>query len=310
MRYERILAAVAAQPWAIEPTKAEVIAAFLTRKVGGEDIPDAEVAAAVAQKRPKGRPRAGSVAVVPLFGVMMQRADMIDQMSGATSTEAVGRAVDEAAADPSVEAVILDIDSPGGSVFGVPELAAKVAAAAKQKKVIAVADSLAASGAYWVASQASELVVTPGGQVGSIGVINMHVDSSKAMEAAGRTVTVVRAGERKVLNHPLQPLSALGLEEMQASVNDYYAMFVRSVAGGRRVSQTAVRDGFGRGGMLRADGAVKEGMADRVATLEDVLARFGVSASDVAPTAAAGFDPRAEVRRRGIEIRERERHRD
>ncbi len=299
MRYQRILAEVAGLPWAIEPAKGQAIAAFLTRKANGETIPEPEVAAAVAQKRPKAKARAGEVAVIGMYGVMVQRADVFAEISGAVSTEAVGRMLDDAAADPGVTAVVLDIDSPGGSVHGTAELGAKVAALAKSKKVTAVANATAASGAYWVASQASELVVTPSGWVGSIGCYQMHVDRSEELRAAGVAVTLISAGERKTAGNEYAPLDAAGREEIAGWVQGYYDQFVRAVAAGRKVSMTRVREGFGRGGMVLAEAAVKEGMADRVGTLDDVLGRYGLSAADVTPAAALQPD------RFGLENRRR-----
>lgn len=284
MPIERVIAAVESQPWAILPDKLRAIESVLARRAVGEAVSDVEIAAAKSGRKESGRRKpATGVAVIPIYGTITQRADWLSEWSGGTSTEQVGRWLDEAAADPGVEEIVFDVDSPGGSVYGVEELAAKIIDAGKSKKTIAVANSLAASAAYYLASQAAELVVTPGGQVGSIGVLRMHVDVSKAMESSGRKVTYVYAGERKVAGHPYAPLEGVGLDEIQAGVNDYYDQFVRAVARGRGVSLTKVREGFGRGGVVRAAAATAEGMADKVATLEQVLARYGVSLADVRP---------------------------
>jgi signal peptide peptidase SppA len=215
----------------------------------------------------------------------------------------LGAHLDELVADKSVEAIVLDVDSPGGSVYGVEELAMKIHAASKQKKIVAVANSMAASAAYWLAAQASELVVTPGGEVGSIGVYMMHRDVSRALDTRGEKVTLVSAGERKTAGHPYGPLEGVALDELQAGVNDYYDKFVRAVARGRNATLTAVREGFGKGGMVRAEGAVKAGMADRVATLDDVLKRWGVKASDLMPAASDGEKPDYELELRKRKLR-------
>lgn len=313
MRYERILAAVAATPWAIEPNKGREIAAILSRKAMGQDVPRSDIRAAMSQRKPKPKARGGSVALVPLHGVMVQRAELFAEVSGLISTEQVGQLVDAAAADPSIDAIVMDVDSPGGSVFGTAELAGKVAAAAKQKKVIAVANSQANSAAYYVASQASELVVTPSGMVGSIGVYQMHVDESGANAQDGLVVSLVSAGERKTSAHGYAPLDATGREALQEMVDGYYNQFVKAVANGRNVSQSTVRGGFGRGFLVLAEAAVKEGMADRVGTLDGVLSRYGLALADVLPSAIADVAPMAvvptasaEARRRGIEIRRRQ----
>lgn len=296
MRYERILAAVAATPWAIEPDKGRVIAEILSRRANGEAADETELVAAVALKKDKGKRKPGVVGVIPVYGTITQRADFFSEWSGGTSTEEVGRQLDDFAADPNVEAIVLDVDSPGGSVYGVEELAQKIHATAKQKKVTGVANSEAASAAYWLASQASELVVTPNGQVGSIGVYVMHRDESEALAKWGRKITLISAGERKTAGHPYGPLDDLSRAELQAGVDDYYDKFVKAVARGRNVSQASVREGFGRGGMVRAEKAVKEGMADRIATLEEVLTKYGAA---VGP-AAQSERPEADSRRRKL----------
>lgn len=278
--YARILAAVAAQPWAIHPEKGRVIADFLTRKAEGQAV-DFATPPEAAAKKDRRKQSTATVGVIPIYGTITQRADFFSEWSGGASTDAIGAALDEFVGDPKVDAVVLDVDSPGGSVYGVEELAQKVHAATKQKKVIAVANSLAASAAYWIASQASELVVTPNGEVGSIGVYLMHQDRSAEMEKYGRKVTFISAGELKTAGHSYGPLDDVSRAELQKGVDDYYDKFVRAVARGRNVSLTAVRSGFGRGGVVRAEEAVREGMADKVGTLESVLGRYGLSLTDL-----------------------------
>jgi signal peptide peptidase SppA len=288
MLYERVITACLAVPWAIHPEKLRVIQSILARKARGEAIPEAEIEAARQQQRkPSGPTPPGGVGLVPIYGTITQRADLFTEWSGGTSTEQVGQRIDQLAADPGVKAIVLDVDSPGGSVYGVAELADKIRAVAKDKKVTGVANSEAASAAYWILSQAGEVVVTPNGQVGSIGVYLMHVDQSEELKAIGRSVTLLSAGERKTAGNPYGPLDQLGREELQASVDDYYDKFVRAVARGRGRQPATVRDGFGKGGMVRSEQAVSEGMADRVATLDEVLSRYGVTTADLTAAAAS-----------------------
>jgi signal peptide peptidase SppA len=310
--YEHVLAAVAATPWAIEPNKGRELAAMLTRRVNGERATAEEIALAAgaraATRSRKSKSRPASVAVIPLHGVMVQRADWLMEACGVLSSEQVGQLVDQAAADPAVETIVIDVDSPGGSAFGTAELAAKVAAAAKQKKVITVANSMAASAAYFVASQASELVVTPSGMVGSIGVVMMHVDESKALEMAGQVVTVVATSDTKKGGMDPGPLSPAWKSHLESLVAGYYDQFVKVVASGRNVSQKKVKEDFGDGGMLLAETAVKAGMADTVATLDDVLGRYGLSAADLVPVAlgpAGPVESAAQPDRSAVEIRKR-----
>lgn len=214
----------------------------------------------------------GLVAVIPVIGTLTQRGATINSM-GTRSTDAIANEVRSAAADPSVDAIVLEIDSPGGEVFGITEAAAAIREAGKVKPVVAHANSVAASAGYWLFSAASEGWVTPGGQIGSVGVYCLHVDASKAIEDMGEKWTFVSAGKFKVEGNPAEPLSDEARLSMQASVNRYYEMFTADVAKGRRVSLKRVQGGFGEGRMLGAQAAVEEKMADGVATLEQAIAR-------------------------------------
>jgi signal peptide peptidase SppA len=210
------------------------------------------------------------VGIIPIRGVLAQRASA-EYGFADTSTERVGRVFDEMMASPAIGAIVLDIDSPGGVVAGTPELADKVFRARGAKPVYALANSEAASAAYWLGSQADRLFVTPSGAVGSIGVWTMHQDVSKYMEAEGVKVTVVSAGKYKTEAHPWGELAEEAMAEMQRAVDGYYGQFVDAVARGRGVKASAVRSGFGEGRMVRGKEAVTAGMADGVATLDEVL---------------------------------------
>jgi signal peptide peptidase SppA len=178
-----------------------------------------------------------------------------------------------AVADSSIDAVVLDVDSPGGEVFGVQEAWDAIRAASKVKPVVAVANAIAASAAYYLASAADELLVTPSGMVGSIGVYALHVDVSKALEEIGEKWTFVSAGKYKVEGNPTEPLGDEARGAMQGDVDRYYSDFVQAVARGRKKTFAAVRDGFGEGRMVGARAAVEQGMADAVGTIGDAVRR-------------------------------------
>jgi len=211
----------------------------------------------------------GSVAVIPIRGVIVQHAN--DLWYGDIATDWISRALSEMMANQSVGAIVLDIDSPGGVVFGVEETAVKIRDLREQKPIYAVANSMAASAAYWIGSAATKLFVTPGGQVGSIGVWNMHVDISKMEENLGIKTTLVSAGKYKVEGNPWSPLDDEARAEMQRGVDVYYEKFVVGVAKNRGVKTVDVREGFGEGRLVMADAAKAEGMVDGIATLEEVL---------------------------------------
>jgi len=177
-------------------------------------------------------------------------------------------------ADDNVGAIVLEIDSPGGSVFGIQELWDTIFSARGEKKVVAVANSYAASAAYYIASAAEEVVVTPSGAVGSIGVLTAHADMSKKLAEEGIDVTLISAGKFKTEGNQFEPLSAEGRDAMQDMVDGYYSAFVNAVAKGRDVKAADVRGGFGEGRVVTAANAKSEGMVDRVETLDSTIARL------------------------------------
>lgn len=266
--YENVLAELYDCPWAIREAKFDVIERAFWERVRSGPLPAAErqPATAAASDIPA---VAGGVAVVPIRGTITKRPSIM--ASGGTSTERVARMLETALADAGVRSILLDIDSPGGQVFGVEELAAKVRAADAVKPVHAVADATAASAAYWLGSQARTLSVTPSGEVGSIGVLYRHVDQSAAMAKDGIAVTFVTAGKYKVEGNSYGPLTGEALAERQRNVTLIYDKFVAAVAAGRGVSVETVNETFGQGRMYFAAEAVGRGMADAVATKEQVM---------------------------------------
>lgn len=277
--YDHVLATLSNSPWAIEPAAGREIAGIINTRLRDGKSPDDAIAAArdVRAARDAKRPKrqAQGLAFIPLYGPLVQRASIFTEVSGLLSTDQIRAMLQEVVGDPAIDTIVLDVDSPGGSVFGTAELADAVYQARQQKRVIAVANSMAASAAYWIASQASELVVTPSGMVGSVGVYQMHVDRSEEMRQRGRTVTFVAAGERKTAGNEFAPLDASGRETIEETVVGYYGEFIRAVARGRNTSAAAVRQGFGRGGMVLAGRAMSEGMSDRVAGMDTVLSELG-----------------------------------
>ncbi len=283
MRYSAIVRAVYSSVWAILPEKLEAIAAFLHAKVaGGIASPeliaairaDNSAAAARVQALSTGKP--GSVAVLPLYGIINQRVSGDVSGPSGTSVQQFTQQLRQAVSDPNVKAIVIDVDSPGGSVSGVDELAAEIFNARKQKKITAVSNCLCASAAYWLASQASEVCVSPSSLTGSIGVYQLHEDDSEALAAQGVKVSLISAGKYKTEGNNFEPLNDEARSAMQGMVDDFYSLFTKAVARGRGVAVKAVVNGFGQGRVLTAQEAVKQGVADRVATLDEVLGKYGV----------------------------------
>lgn len=241
------------------------------------------------------------IAVIPLTGVITPRGSLLSMLFGGGPGGLLGfrQEFRQAMGDADVGAIVLDIDSPGGLIDLVPETAEEVRDARGSKPVIAVANTLAASAAYWIGAQAEELVVTPSGDVGSVGVYQLHEDWSKFNEKMGVDPTYIYAGEYKVEGNPDEPLSDETKAAWQSEVDDLYAMFVDAVAAGRGVTAQEVLDGYGKGRTLMAARALEAGMVDRIDTLEAVVGGLinpragGISAARLGRAALAA-QPRGE----------------
>lgn len=303
-QYSHVYAAVMDRPWALLPSKLADIVDLLDLRMQGVTLSTEEIQARIGNSRKPEQSAQGSVAILPIYGVMSQRMNMMAQVSGGTSTELLSRAFGDLVRDPQVGTIVLDIDSPGGDVFGTAELGDSIFNARGSKPIVAVANSLAASAAYWVASQADELVVTPSGQVGSIGVYTAHRDVSAALEQDGEKVTLISAGKYKVEANPYEPLSDEARAALQDRIDGYYTMFTQAVARGRGVEASDVRSGFGEGRTVGAREAVRLGMADRVGTLQQTLDRLTGSSSSRSSSGARSEAPDPELVA-GLEFRKR-----
>lgn len=202
---------------------------------------------------PKPKLAAGQISI---FGVLGQNDWYAD-----SDYSDIRANVRRALADPSVKTVDLVVDSPGGSVLGLPETADVIHAANRVKPVRAFVTGIAASAAYWLASQASTITLTPSGEVGSVGVLDLHADVSKALENSGVKLTAVTAGEHKTERAPFVPLSDGAKAHMQTEVNRWYADFLGAIRRGRgaRVSANST---FGNGRMISSRDALGSGMVD------------------------------------------------
>ena len=297
--YDLIMRAVLNTPWAILPEKLSAIQALLALRAAGGHVTAEDIAAATNGRRPL-LPTRGAVAVIPVYGTIHQHAGMMMESSGGTATDAVSEALRQALADPGVGAVVLDVDSPGGAVSGVGELATEILQSRGPKPIIAVANSLMASAAYWIGSAADEVWVTPGGEVGSIGVYAAHEDVSQALEKDGVRVNLVSAGKYKTEGNQFEPLTDEARSAIQARVDAYYAMFVAAVARGRGYAETTVRNGFGEGRLLGAQAAVDAHMADKIGTLGEAIQRAGTLARRRASAQAAADEAAVKLRLQGL----------
>ena len=148
------------------------------------------------------------IGVVAIDGPILRKPDIFARvLFRATDSGEIGAALREAGQRDDIKAVFLDIDSPGGTVAGTPELAATVASINERKPVYAFSSGLMASAAYWIASQARAIYATPSAQVGSIGVVQAVIDDSAALDAEGIKVEVFAVGKYKAMGAPGTPLT-------------------------------------------------------------------------------------------------------
>ena len=260
------------QPWAL---RADVLKALMLWSAGATYTPrPVGVTLDAATKRSAGA-RAGTVAVVPVYGMITQHPDLFMEFFGmGTSTDSIRAALREVVGDPGVAGVLLDVDSPGGSVVGVDELAAEIRVMGESKPILALANGSADSAAYWLAASATETWMIPSGEVGSIGVFASHEDLSGMLEQMGVKMTLISAGKYKTEGNPYEPLSDEAKVEIQARVDTYYSSFKAAVAKGRGVSVSKVEKDFGQGRVVMAKDALAAGMVDKVGTFDEAVARL------------------------------------
>jgi len=182
------------------------------------------------------------IGVVAIEGPILRKADLFAKMFyGATSSEEIGDALQEISGRDDIKAVLLNIDSPGGTVAGTPELANAVSALDKKKPVYAFSSGLMCSAAYWVASQARAIYATPSAQVGSIGVVQAVVDNSAALDRAGIKVEVFSVGKYKAMGAPGTPLTDDQRELISANLAEIASEFHSAVlARGRAIPVEAM----------------------------------------------------------------------
>ncbi|WP_051363333.1 S49 family peptidase [Deinococcus murrayi] len=283
--------ALSGEAWSITPQALEHLQNLVTSGQALKVETDHRPPQAAVQRVPLVRGNGKTVALVTFHGVVISRAPEWAESCGYVSPQRLAAQVRQLADDSSVAAIVLSIDSPGGTVAGTIEAADAVAYARTRKRVTACVNDVACSAAYWVASQASEIVVTPTAMTGSIGVIITHADYSKMLGAVGIAVTYIRSALKKALGQPYEPLSEDARAEFQATVDSIHTQFVQAVAKGRRKARRTVADTWATGEVWVGADAVTQGLADRVATLSTVIGeQAGVIAASEPPPLAPDPD--------------------
>jgi signal peptide peptidase SppA len=275
-------------PLMIARAKLEVILSVLTPRLAGGAFQPFDGGT---DQPPRPSVAAGRIAVVSVVGTLVGRSSYLAAASGLVSYDGIAQAIAGAMDDPDVHGVILDVDSPGGEVGGLFDLVDQIRAIRSEatKPLWAVANENALSAAYAIASAADRLYVTRTGEVGSVGVVAVHVDESGADAKAGLAWTFVFAGEHKVDANAHQPLSERARTTIQADVDRLYGEFCALVAANRGLSNSAVR--ATDAAIYRGELAVRAGLADRVGTLDLAIAEMVTELDRAASTTRTIANP-------------------
>ena len=270
MNINRILQMFTGDVCLLEPRTLRRGGRLLHRKLLGETFNGAKIHTELGVASPMQRreARESGIAVIPIIGVIEHRMHSLG-----TSVEETEMAFDAAIASKRVDGIVFDVDSPGGGVTGVPELADKIFAARGGKPIASISNGMMASAALWLGLAAREVSTIRSGDTGSLGVYMLHIDESKALEEEGVVVTEFSAGKFKTEGSPFAPLSEETAEFFQERVNEVYGWFVAAIAEFRGETPANARNGFGEGRMLGAKQAKAAKLVDRIGTFEEVVSR-------------------------------------
>lgn len=288
----RISAAVYGRPWFIQQSQLDRIAELVRFHVEGGRLSRDEIAERLAEASDAAGPRTmaarprlsstlGSVAVIPIYGTIFPRANLMTDYSGGATISGIRQAFREALADDTVGSILFDIDSPGGYTDGVEELATEIREARGQKPMVSIADYTMASAAAYLGCQADEVVASPSSMVGWIGTVMVLQEFSKMDEMMGVTTNILRDPPGKYGGNEFEPLSDQARTELQQIVDDASAQFHSAMAKGRGITVAQVRADFGQGGGMSAARAKAAGLVDRVDTFDATVRRLATGKGPV-----------------------------
>lgn len=291
--YQHIARRVFNRPHLVEPNYASVLIGALTDRLNvrslvmpdGSRLEQPQIRAAA--EAYEGRDRrifeeVAGIAVIRVEGTLVHRFGHLNPYSGMTGYDGIEQQLRAALDDSSIRGILLDIDSPGGEVSGCFDLADFIYQSRDVKPIWAVADEMACSAAYALASSAERIVVPRTAQVGSVGVLTAHVDYSRMLDAQGVDVTLIFAGAHKVDGNPYAPLPEEVRSGIQADIDALYGIFTSLVARNRGISEKAARDTEARVYSGLTAGAVR--FVDDVMPVMDILPAFDDYLRDQRPT--------------------------
>jgi signal peptide peptidase SppA len=311
-QYPLILDAVCNTVWACHEDHVQTIADIMNGRVAGITLSESEIRARIGgeyqsngsigllgiedvEKSDQPGPRIiDGVAVLPVHGVMAPRMSAFMHVSGGTSTQQLMQWIEDAATNPKVKHILLDIDSPGGDAHGNQEVVDLINEVKQTVPIHGHGTNLVASAGFYIFKACTTTSASPSTELGSVGTYFVHGEASKANEADGLTYTVFRGGSYKNAANEHEPLNAKGREYITERIDGMYRQFVGSVAKCCGMSMSEVEQQFGAGKLYLADEAQRRGMVDRIATLKQVfneLRQTGKAAPGARQTISAAVAP-------------------
>ena len=266
---------VMAAPWAIMPSVLTELYGIYSMHTQGQKIDLAAVESQLGRPLDNEQPNIeikNNVAVITAHGIIAKKMNMFTRISGGVSSEILDEQIQMVMGDDSVKGVILDIDSPGGTVDGTFELADSIHSLRGKKSIVALANGLMASAAYAIGAATDAIYVSgPTTHVGSIGVVTAHTDYSQYEKNRGIKTTEIYAGKYKRIASQHEPLSDEGRENIQERVDYLYSIFVDRVAAFRGVSTNKVLSEMADGKLFIGQQAIDAGLVDGVSSLDDLI---------------------------------------
>lgn len=254
-------------PWAIVPESLDIITSIVHEHLLGNNIAVASSPSA----KPRGSINHPSIAVIPIEGTIAKKLYGLEAISGGETTVSIQQTIQQALDDSSITGIVLDIDSPGGTVDGTKELADFIYESRNQKPIVAYTSGSMCSAAYWIGSAASKIVAFDTSRVGSIGVVSVHKDLSVKEEQQGIKTTHIYAGQYKAYGNNSEPLTDLSKAYIQERVDYYYSMFVDSIATHRDVSAEEVISKMAEGKVFIGRQALKVNLIDDVGNIQTAI---------------------------------------
>lgn len=277
MKFLNILQALYCEPWLITPDMHRNLCRIVEAHVtGAAHEPDGIVARFQQDSSGKStkdrKATVGRAGIVSVNGVIGKRLSDMAKSSGAVDLDDVREDLDACLRDDAIDGILLDINSAGGTTTGVPEFAEYVRESEKRKPIVAYADKLMASAAYWIASPASAIYAARSATVGSIGVYAAWMDQSRAMENDGVHMELIKTGKYKGMGMPGTSLTPDQRALIQRDVDKVFSWFKGDVL----MNRGAVPAEAFEGQTMHAEDAramnLLDGIGDEQAALNELAA--------------------------------------